>query len=72
MAEYQEKYDWYMNEVASHGELTAEGRFNSISAQYNYVTPPPPQSWLEDSAYADYWANHYDDIHGPWPPEDQT
>jgi len=71
MPDYQEKYDWYMDEVTNHGQMTAEARFNSITADYNFISPPP-QSWLEDSAYADYWANHYDDVHGPWPPEVQS
>jgi len=71
MPEYQEKYDWYMDEVANHGQLTAEARFNSIQADFNYIIPPPPGAWVEDSAYADYWANNYDDEHGPWPPRQQ-
>jgi hypothetical protein len=71
MAAYQEKYDWYMEEVPKHGQLTAEARFNSIKDDFNFITPPPA-ALLEDSAYADWWANNYDDVHGPWPPENQN
>lgn len=70
MADYQEKYDWYMTEVQKHGEMTAEGRFNAIMAEYDTIDPPP-SALLTDAAYADYWANNYDDQNGPWPPQQQ-
>lgn len=71
MATYQEKYDWYMDEVQHHGQFTAEARCQSIIDMFNYIAPPPPSGLLEDSAYADWWAQNYDDVHGPWPPEKQ-
>lgn len=70
MPTYQEKFDWYMDEVQQHSELTAEGRFNAIKTAYNFIEPPPA-ALLTDAAYADYWANNYDDQQGPWPPQHQ-
>jgi hypothetical protein len=70
MADYQEKYDWYLSEVQNHSEMTAEGRFNAILAVFDTVDPPPG-ALMTDEAYADYWANNYDDQNNPWPPQPQ-
>ena len=71
MATYQEKYDWYMEELQNHSQFTAEGRFNCIKDDYNFIHPPP-SAFLEDSAYADWWADNYNTDQGPWPPEHQS
>ncbi|MBN2082749.1 hypothetical protein JW859_11175 [bacterium] len=71
MADYQEKYDWYMNEVPNHHQATAEGRLESIRAEFNFLDPPP-SGLLTDATCANYWANNYDDTVGPWPPHPQN